>query len=101
MFIQFLSINKINDLNELLDKTEDSKQINKSEQNTNDLLNDGVFRYEKNGKNSNIPHTSRIWTPLDNDNDSYVRNKIGKQSNIKNYLNSNVMDIHESSELNK
>ena len=49
----------------------------------------------------NIPHTSRIWTPLDNDNNHYLQEKFEKQSQMRNFVASNIESVHEKSERNK
>ncbi len=85
----------INDLNELLNKSDtfvydDVDNLNK---NNDDL----EYGYEK----KNIPHTSRIWTPIDNENDKFLRSKLEKQNHIQNFISNNIESVHESSELNK
>ncbi|CAF0826449.1 unnamed protein product [Brachionus calyciflorus] len=50
---------------------------------------------------TNIPHTSRIWTPIDNTNDQFMAQKKDKQVQMKNYLLENVKQIPEISEKNK
>lgn len=49
----------------------------------------------------NIPHTSRIWTPIDNDNTQYLKEKQEKLNQIKNFVSNNIQEIHEISEKNK
>jgi len=50
---------------------------------------------------SKIPHTSRIWTPIDNDNEQYLRDKLERQGLNRNFLLSNIQNIQEASDYNK
>ena len=58
------------------------------------------FAYDQN-EFDNIPHTSRIWTPIDHDNTQYVKEKLEKENQIKNFLSNNIQTIQEISEKNK
>lgn len=49
--------------------------------------------------NTVIPHTSRIWTPIDNDNDKYF--SLKKDREKKNFLNENKQKIGKISEKNQ
>ncbi len=63
------------------------------------LINDNEnYGYEKVSK---IPHTSRIWTPIDNENEQYMRDKLEKQSLNKSFLLNNIQNIQEASDYNK
>lgn len=49
----------------------------------------------------NIPHTSRVWTPIDHDNLQYLKEKQEKLNQMKDFIQSNIETIHEISESNK
>jgi hypothetical protein len=58
------------------------------------------FTYDQN-EFDNIPHTSRIWTPIDHENTQYMKDKLEKENQVKNFLTTNIKTIHEISEKNK
>lgn len=49
--------------------------------------------------NTHIPHTSRIWTPIDNSNDRFLISK--KEKDSRNFVNENKQKIGEISEKNQ
>jgi hypothetical protein len=69
---------------------------NISEMNVN-ANNEEDFDYEKIDK----PNTSRVWTPLDNDNDKYLTEKNDRYSSMPNFILNNIENIQEASEFNK
>ena len=72
------------------------KHDNVSEMN---IINDNEeYGYER---INTIPHTSRIWTPIDNDNDKFIREKQERLNNPSNFLLNNIQNIQEASEHNK
>lgn len=63
------------------------------------MINDNEeYGYEK---VKTIPHTSRVWTPLDNSNAQYMQNKLERESYVKNFIQNNMENIQEASEHNK
>ena len=82
-----------NDLNELFPQENSFNQAdidNLNSINTNDQF-----------VSHNIPHTSRIWTPIDHDNDKYLKEKIEKRNNVKNFMVHNIDSLQEMSEQTK
>ena len=59
-----------------------------------------IYNYDHNDF-ENIPHTSRVWTPIDHENTQYLKEKLEKESNSRNYIAANIDTIHEISERNK
>jgi hypothetical protein len=59
-----------------------------------------IYNYDHNDF-ENIPHTSRVWTPIDNENTQYIKEKLEKESNSTNFIVTNIDNIHEISEKNK
>jgi len=47
---------------------------------------------------ANIPHTSRIWTPIDNFNEQFLMSK--KEVQAKNYISHNIESLQELHEKN-
>jgi hypothetical protein len=42
---------------------------------------------------ANIPHTSRIWTPIDNFNEQFLMSK--KEVHVKNFISHNIETLQE------
>ena len=49
--------------------------------------------------NVQIPHTSKVWTPIDNYNENFMRQQDNFSS--KDFLKLNIETIHDKSEFNK
>ena len=61
----------------------------------------GVYGYSYgNTEPANIPHTSRIWTPIDNFNDQFLAKKKEKEAQVKNYVAHNIDSLQELHEKN-
>lgn len=57
-----------------------------------------------NNSNVKLPHTSRVWTPIDNQNDKYLfkrKDGVAADTNSKNYVSENIEAIQEISRNNK
>ena len=65
----------------------------------NNYESERTGEYGYNTEHTNIPHTSRIWTPIDNQNDQFLLHKKDAQS--KNYIAHNVETLKELHEKNK
>jgi hypothetical protein len=48
-----------------------------------------------------IPHTSRLWTPIDNFNDQFMQQKREQESNVKDFINENSKMIKELADKNR
>lgn len=59
--------------------------------------NEEDFDYEKIDK----PNTSRVWTPLDNDNDKYLTERNDRYNSMPNFVLANIENVQEASEFNK
>lgn len=65
----------------------------------NCINNDDEDEY---GSDKNIiPQTTRVWTPLDNDNDRYLREKLEREKEVPDFILSNIQNINEASEHNR
>lgn len=79
----------------------------KPEENANDKenlnpINSKFLNDFDNVNITNIPHTSRIWTPIDNANDNFmIQKKERETQNNRNYLIENIQQIPEISERNR
>ena len=61
----------------------------------------GVYGYGyENTEQANIPHTSRIWTPIDNFNEDFLNKKKEKEVQPKNFLVHNIETLQELHEKN-
>lgn len=49
----------------------------------------------------NVPHASRVWTPIDNHNERYLIEKKVRESCKKDFMTQNLEEIHEESEKSK
>ena len=51
--------------------------------------------------NSNImiPHTSKVWTPIDNYNEQFIRHQ--DNASLKDFIKLNIETIHDRSDFNK
>ena len=78
---------------------EDLSPVEKNEINT-EIGDDTKFVYEYTDKYA-IPHTSKAWTPIDNNNEKYLQEKSEKLNQPKNFVESNIEKVHEISNENK
>lgn len=84
----------------LKDEATENKENLYNPQNSNEN-SQGIMDEFGYGQNANIPHTSRIWTPIDNYNDNFMTQKSGKDTVVKNHISNNKKIVHETSEQNR
>lgn len=66
-----------------------------------ELKTERGYEWISNGIQAEAPHTSRIWTPIDNFNDKYLLKRKERSNQFKNHVIENIDAVQEISEMNK
>lgn len=66
----------------------------------NDLF-DNTTSYMNSNNDQKVVHTSRVWTPIDHLNVSFIAYKKDKKENTRDFIGENSRKISEISEINR